>query len=222
MNLSGSILASAETIPGPTSERLSSKAREYRMNVCGCFYERDGSHVFNAAALFNRDGELIGKYRKIHPYWPEEVDGCCPGDQLPVFSTDIGAVGLIICYDSWWAETTRLLALKGAELVLLPNAGYEPKLMPARAIDNGIYLAIASLYSPAAILNSMGELLAQTSENGLITATLDLADRPSPHPNAGGTLNASPAGRRATRNAANGRIYRELLDEIGRWENALR
>jgi predicted amidohydrolase len=210
----------AESIPGPTFNMLAEKAKQYRTYICGCFYERDGDFVFNTAVLIDRKGEIVGKYRKTHPYWPEELEGCSPGDELPIFKTDFGIVGIIICYDSWFAETARLLALKGAELILFPNAGYEPKIMPARAIDNRVYIVISSLGSPAMILDTRGNILAETDVNGIISAKIDLNYRPTPHPNAGGTLNSSPGGRRGTRNSSSLRLYRELLQEIARWETA--
>jgi predicted amidohydrolase len=208
----------AESIPGPTFNMLAEKAKQHGMYICGCFYELDGDFIFNTAVLLNRRGEMIGKYRKVHPYWPEEPDGCSPGDDLPVFKTDFGIVGIMICYDSWFAETVRLLALKGADLILFPNAGYAPKIMPARAIDNNVYIVIASLNGPGMILDTNGNILTETSVYGLISAKMDLNYRPSPHPNAGGTMNSSPGGRRGTRNSSSQRLYREILQEIARWE----
>lgn len=207
----------AEPLDGPTYRLLADHARRLGAYVSGCYYEADGDLVFNTAVLLDRSGHYVGRYRKIHPYWPEEPEGVSPGDDLPVFLTDFGSVGIMICYDSWFVEPARVLALKGAELVLFPNAGYETRIMPARAIDNGLYLAIASLNSPAAILNTLGEPLVERRAPGVIAATLDLAQRPSPHPNAGGRLNAGPAGRRATRNAASDRLLREALSEHQRW-----
>lgn len=222
INLRGTIRDCAEPMQGPAVRLFSSKARQYHMNVCGSLYERDGAFIFNTAVLFDRRGRLIGKYRKVHPYWPEETEGCCPGNELPVFNTDVGRVGIMICYDSWRPETARLLALKGAEIILFPNAGYEPKIMPARAIDNGVYLVIASWGGPAAILNPLGAPLVETRVEQMVTATCDVNYRPHPHPNAGGVLNGSPAGHRATRNALDSRLHHELLAEATRWEGYAR
>ena len=208
----------AEPIPSPTYEMLREKAKKYGTYVCGCFIERDGKLVFDTAVLIDRKGNLLGKYRKVHPYWPEELQGCSPGDDLPVFRTDFGVVGIIICYDSWYAETTRLLALKGAEIILFPNAGYERKLLPARAIDNNVYFVVASLFSNAVIMDTLGEALAETSSDGIVSAKIDLNSKPTPHPNAGGTLNASPGGRRGTRNSLSLKLYQEILEEVARWE----
>jgi predicted amidohydrolase len=208
--------AVAEPLDGPMFQLLAEHAVRLGAYVGGCYYEDDDGYVFNTAVLLDRGGRRVGHYRKIHPYWPEEPDGVAPGDDLPVFPTEFGAVGIMICYDSWFGETARVLALKGAELVLFPNAGYETKIMPARAIDNRLYIAIASLNSPAAILNSLGEALVERRTPGVVAATIDLAQRPSPHPNAGGALNAGPGGLRATRNAASDRLLQELV-EVHRW-----
>ena len=70
--------------------------------------------------------------------------GLTPGVDYPVFDTDFGRVGISICYDSWFPEIYRALGLSGAELVLLPNAGYYEDLMPARAADSGIWVAVST------------------------------------------------------------------------------
>jgi len=209
----------AEPLHGPTYNMLVRKAKRFNTYICGCFYEREGDLVFNTAILIDRKGDLVGKYRKAHPYWPEEVEGCSPGEDFPVFRTDFGNVGIIICYDSWFAETIRLLALKGADIILFPNAGYERMLLPARAIDNNVYIAVSSLNCNAAIIDTLGRSLAETSVKGFISAKINLNNRPTPHPNAGGTLNASPGGRRGTRNSKSLKLYEEILQEVRKWEN---
>jgi predicted amidohydrolase len=156
----------------------------------------------------------VGKQRKIHPYWPEEPLGISPGDTFEVLPTDFGVVGIMICYDSWWPESARLLALKGAELILFPNAGYEEKILPARAIDNNVYIVAATLNSPAAIVNTRGELLAVSAVDNVLTAEIDLNDRPKCHPNAGGNLNPGPGGARWARNAGSTRVDEEILAEL--------
>lgn len=210
----------AEEIPnGEVCSILSEKAAQYSMNVCAGIIERDGDFMFNTAVLFDRSGNFAGKYRKVHLYFPEGIfHGESPGDDFPVFDLDIGRVGIMICYDSWYSETARLLALKGAELILFPNAGYEPLLMPARAIDNGVYLAVSSMYSEAMIVNTVGKIAAHTC-GGIVCNTIDLSARPLPHPNAGGTMNSAPGGRRGVRNSMSGKIYDEIKNEMSGWEN---
>ena len=193
---------------------LSDRARAGGCYLCAGLLERDGGHVYNAAVLYDRRGELVGVQRKVHPYWPEEPMGVVPGDTFQVFSTDFGVVGIIICYDSWWPESARLLALKGAELILFPNAGYESKIMPARAIDNNVYLLTASLYSAAAVMDTRGDLLATTAVDGVFSAEVDLGHRPKCHPNAGGNLSPGPSGARWARNARSAQIYEEIRRRV--------
>jgi predicted amidohydrolase len=204
----------AEELRGPTFQLLSQKSRRYGMYSVGCIYERDGDFIFNTAFLVDRAGELAGTYRKVHLYWPEEREGVSPGDDLPVFDLDFGRVGMMICYDSWFPETARLLALKGAELILFPNAGYGEAQVMARSGDNAVYVVASTLNSPAYIADPTCRVLAHTSTIGVITATVDLNDRGTAHPNAGGTLNASPGGRRASRHAPSHRLYHELLAAV--------
>jgi predicted amidohydrolase len=201
----------AETIPGPFCAMLAEKARAYDCYLCAGLLERDGDFAFNAAVIVDRRGNLVAKQRKVHPYWPEEPLGVSPGDTFEVFSLDFGVVGIMICYDSWWPESARLLALKGAEVILFPNAGYEEKILPARAIDNNVFVIASTLYSPAAIVNTRGELLAYSAVDNVLCAEIDLNDRPKCHPNAGGNLNPGPGGARWARNANSTRVDEEIL-----------
>lgn len=210
------LLRVAEQIPGPFCAMLAEKARAYRCYVCAGILERDGEFIFNAAVLYDRQGNLVGKQRKVHPYWPEEPLGILPGDSFEVFDTDFGTVGIMICYDSWWPESARILALKGAEVILFPNAGYEEQILPARAIDNNVYIVAATLNSPAAIVNPLGERVAYSSVNNVLAADIDLSRRPKCHPNSGGNLNPGPGGARWARNAHSNRLYEEILSEVSR------
>jgi predicted amidohydrolase len=114
----------AETVPGPSTERIAALARELDIYVAFGLAERDAadpSVLYNAAAFVGPDG-IQGTYRKLHlgslP-WVSEGVTFEPGDALPVFETRFGPVGVIICYDFWFnPELTRLLALKGARLIL--------------------------------------------------------------------------------------------------------
>ena len=111
----------AEELRGPTYQLLARKAREYGTYVLGCIYEREGDLLFNTAFLLDRAGELAGTYRKVHLYWPEEREGISPGDAFPVFDADFGRVGVMICYDSWFPETARILGLKGRRCCSSPT-----------------------------------------------------------------------------------------------------
>lgn len=199
---------------GPSSALLAAKARQWNMHTCAAFYEIRGDLVYNVAPLFDRSGRLIGSYDKFLPYEDELDQGVTPGRELQVFDTDVGCVGIMTCFDSWFPEFARALARMGAEMVLLPNAGYYSELMPARAADNGFWIAASSLYHPAGVWGTSGaragEPAASASRespsaiwsvqhdyvNGMLLVTVDLSKKYSPHWK-GGPMLSAPAARRA-------------------------
>lgn len=168
----------AETVPGPTTARLAERARARKAWVAAGIYERDGRAVYNTAILIDREGKLAGRYRKV--YLPrEEVErGLTPGDSWPVFETDFGRVGLMICCDVFFPEPARALAAQGAELILLPIWGGEEALAAARAIENEVFLAAAGDDHPTYIMDPDGRRVAQAPQRGEIAvAEVDLAHR---------------------------------------------
>jgi predicted amidohydrolase len=203
----------AETEDGRSWTLMASKARKWNMHVSGTAYIRRGDLVFNSAPLFNRKGKLVGIYDKNMVYEPELDLGATPGEGLPVFQTDIGRIGIIICYDSWFPETVRLLALKGAELVLLPNEGYYAELIHARSADNGVFIAVSSGNNPAGVWDSGGNQAGEERPDPtccapsaivnfqkdeakrLFVATVDFSKRVSPAW-WGGPMRSAPGGRR--------------------------
>ena len=229
----GSKAQGAEPLDGPSGKLLSSKARKGKMYTSASFYEKRGDLVYNTAPLFDREGKLVGGYEKYYPYDPELDDGVTPGRRLPVFQTDFGKVGIMICYDSWFPEVARLLALRGAELILFPNAGYAEEIMPARAADNGAAIACSSLNCPAGIWDSSGARAGEAapqatrfaassisgykfhSEDGMLIATVDLSRRFSPAW-WGGPMLSAPGGRRVRRTGLGG-IEEEMAREGRRW-----
>jgi hypothetical protein len=109
-NLTFSQNGSALIANGPAAQLMRDKARQWRMHVSGTFYGREGDIVYNTALLFGRTGELVGVHRKNEVYEPEEDLGASPGmDGFPVFDTDMGKVGMITCYESWFPDTIRIL-----------------------------------------------------------------------------------------------------------------
>lgn len=114
----------AETVPGPSTERIAELCAEYDLYVSVGMVERDGNDpeiLYNAVAFIGPDG-IQGTYRKLHlgslP-WVTEGVTFTPGSELPVFETRFGPVGVQICYDFWFnPEPTRILALKGARIIL--------------------------------------------------------------------------------------------------------
>ncbi len=168
----------AEAVPGPTTEALGESARKKNAWIVAGIYERDGIAIYNTAVLIDRNGKLAGKYRKV--YLPrEEIEaGITPGSSYPVFQTDFGTVGLMICYDEMFADPARALALKGAELLLLPIWGGNTSLGKARAIENRVFIAASGYDYPTYIRDPDGEILAQAHERGTAAiATIDLNRR---------------------------------------------
>ncbi len=222
-----------EPLDGPSANLLARKAQEWKMFTCASFYEKRGDLVYNTAPLFDRQGRLVGAYEKNFPYDPELDDGVTPGVRFPVFDTGLGRVGIMICYDSWFPETARILARRGAELILFPNAGYFVDLMPARASDNGVWIAVSSLNHPAGVWDSGGARAGEPAPSPtrdcrssivefhqdprlhMIVATVDLSIRYSPAWH-GGPMESAPGGRRVrgTRMEA---LEDELAREVRRW-----
>lgn len=111
--------------------RFQSLARELGVVLPVSFYERENTAMFNAIVLFDADGRQVGHYRKSHiPQFPgyEEKYYFSPGDTgFRVFDTAAGRIGIGICWDQWFPEAARIMALKGAELLFYPTAiGSEP------------------------------------------------------------------------------------------------
>jgi len=122
----------AEPIPGPGTEHLARLAREHRVVLVGSLFERRAPGLYhNTAVVFDADGRLAGRYRKMHipddPGYYEKYY-FTPGDLgfRPV-DTALGRLGVLVCWDQWFPEAARLMALAGAEILLYPTAiGWDP------------------------------------------------------------------------------------------------
>ncbi|MGC8759533.1 MAG: carbon-nitrogen hydrolase family protein [Bryobacteraceae bacterium] len=168
----------AESVPGPTTERLGELARRHRAWVAAGLYEREGSAIYNTAVLINREGRLAGRYRKVYLPREEVEGGLTPGNSYPVFETDFGRVGLMICYDVFFPDPARALAAQGAELILLPIWGGDETLAAARAIENRVFLAASGYDHPTYIMDPDGRRVAQAPQRGEIAvAEIDLGRR---------------------------------------------
>ena len=168
----------AEPIPGPTTERLGDLARRKNSYVVAGIYEREGPLVYNTAVLIDRAGRLTGKYRKV--YLPrDEVDGgSTPGSDYPVFATDFGKVGLMICWDVQYPDPARALALGGAEILALPIWGGNATLGHARAIENSVFLVSSGYDYATEIVDPVGKVVAKAEAMpGIATADIDLNHR---------------------------------------------
>ena len=171
--------ALAESIPGPSTEVLSAVAKECGVVVVASLFECVGAGLprpgeetsplqyFNTACVLDADGKFLGKYRKIHipddlPNYYSELYYFKPGDMgFPIFETKFAKIGIQVCWDQWYPEGSRSLALEGAEIIFYPTAiGWpdtqrDQEIGPAEfdawttiqrghAISNGIFVAVTN------------------------------------------------------------------------------
>lgn len=117
----------AEKIPGPTTKALASAAKQNKVVLIGgSIFEKSGRKFYNTSVVFGPNGKLLGKYRKTHiphdPSFYEQNYFSCGDLGYKVFSTPFGKIAPLICYDQWFPEAARALALKGAEIIFYPTA----------------------------------------------------------------------------------------------------
>jgi predicted amidohydrolase len=179
----------AETIPGPDTVALGQAAARNKMWVVAGLMERDGDTLYNTAVLIDRQGKLAGKYRKIHLPMGEWQDGVTPGKEYPVFQTDFGKVGIMICYDWFFPEAAGIFARHGAEVLFAPTWGttFRDKdgcvegenIFRVRARDNGMYLVPSVYDGSSMVIDPLGRILATSDgeKEGVYWAEVDLALR---------------------------------------------
>lgn len=184
-------------IPGPTTEPVQRLAAELGIHLVAGSYERGPTPdvVFNSAVLIGPNGDLLGSYRKTHPFCTEAVAGggwVTPGDSVTVCDTELGRIGMIVCFDGDYPELTRIQAVRGAEIIcrpsaLLRSADIWDLTSRARAYDNHVYVVGANAVGadPAGMLyfgNShvvtpLGHVIARaTTHQGWVAARLDPAE----------------------------------------------
>lgn len=150
--------------------RLGAAAAQYQMYLVCCSDHIENDQRYNTAFFLGRDGREMGRYRKINmPY--SESGARTRGDSYPVFNTsDLGDVGLLICYDMVFPEAIRCLALNGADIVFVPTLGgaalaggpdMDRAAFRTRAVDNFVYLAIAHRGAGSMIIAPNGDVLAE-------------------------------------------------------------
>lgn len=186
--------ALAESIPGPTTDRLSDLAKELSVVILSPIFEKASAGLyFNSMAVIDADGSLLGKYRKMHiPEDPgfHEKYYFTPGDLgYCVFETAYCNIGTLICWDQWFPEAARLTALKGADIIVYPTAIgtlHEERdaekeqftdawktIQRSHAIANGCYVAsinrvgseeAARFWGGSFVAGPFGEILTETGE----------------------------------------------------------
>jgi N-carbamoylputrescine amidase len=155
----------AESIPGPTTAKISDLAKQLGIVLVASLFEKRARGVYhNTAVMVDKDGTLLGLYRKMHipddPLYYEKFY-FTPGDLgFKAFDTGVGRVGTLVCWDQWYPEGARLTALQGANLLFYPTAiGWHPAekaefgvaqhdawktIQRAHAIANGVYVAVVN------------------------------------------------------------------------------
>ncbi len=192
--------ASAEPVPGPTTERMAEYARKYNMVVIVPIYEKEqAGFLYNTAAVIDADGTYLGKYRKTHiphtsGFWEKYFFR--PGNLgYPIFQTKYAKIGVYICYDRHFPEGARALGLNGAEIVYNPSAtvkGLSQYLweleQPAHAAANGYFMGcinrvgserpwnIGEFYGTSYFVDPRGQIFAKASQDQdeLLIAEFDL------------------------------------------------
>jgi predicted amidohydrolase len=154
----------SEPVPGPSTEFLGNLARQHRMYIVAGLLEKSGPVVYNTAVLIDREGKLAGRYRKVALPREEIEGGVTPGDSYPVFDTDFGRIGMMICWDLEFPEVARQLAIQGAEVILMPIWGGNLTLASARSIENQVWLVSSSYNMKTGVFDLEGKLVAEASE----------------------------------------------------------
>jgi predicted amidohydrolase len=168
----------AETIPGPLTEEFCRLAGLYDMVIVLPLVERKGSRYYNAAAVIDADGSLLGTYRKVHvpqiPLWHER-DCFAPGDGgFPVFRTKYLTLGVQICWDNFFPEGSRALGLAGAQLIVAPTAAAMKTherwqtAIAANSIANGLFCLRVNRTGSEENQDFYGETFATNPDGDLI------------------------------------------------------
>jgi beta-ureidopropionase len=152
----GPVVGLAQPVPGPLTDAFTAAARDHGVVIVLNLFERDGQKTFDTSPVIDADGTLLGKTRMVHitdyPCFHEQ-DYYAPGDTgAPVYKTAVGSVGVAICYDRHYPEYMRALALSGAEIVVVPQAGVEGEWpdglyeaeMRVAAFQNGYFVALCN------------------------------------------------------------------------------
>lgn len=200
----GNVPSLAEPIPGPTTEVFSKLAKKWNVVTVLNLFERDGRNTYDSSPVIDADGSLLGTTRMVHimeaPCFHEQ-HYYTPGDGKPlVYHTGVGNIGVAICYDRHFPEYMRALALQGAELVIVPQAGaegewpaglFEAELQVA-CFQNGYFSALCNrvgkedcvtFEGKSFVVNPRGELVLQApaGKDTILMAEIDLDARETSH-----------------------------------------
>jgi len=165
---------------------LSQMAKKHSMYIVGAYLAKREGRIYNLASIFDRQGNIVGEYRKTHLPVGETWQ-VVPGEDINVFELDFGKIGISICYDIVFPEMVQTLALKGAEIIFHPTYGYGSydvigeATLKVRAHDNNVYLVTAksAMYNGAgksSVIDCWGHVLADAGfgQNVIVTRDIDL------------------------------------------------
>jgi N-carbamoylputrescine amidase len=178
----------AETVPGPITDAFAGRARRHAMVIVLNLYERDGAAAYDCSPVIDADGRLLGRTRMIHITEYDcfhEQGYYTPGDTgAPVYDTKAGRIGVAICYDRHYPEYMRALALGGADLVVVPQAGavgewpeglYEAEMRVA-AFHNGYHVALCNRVGKEECLAFAGESFVCAPDGRVVARAPALTD----------------------------------------------
>jgi predicted amidohydrolase len=181
-------------VPGAVTAPIQDAARRLRVHVVHGSYERGAERgvVYNTAVLVGRGGEVLGAYRKTHLFCGEDVGGggwVTPGDRAVVVETDLGRIGMMICFDGDYPELARIEAVHGAEVIcrpsaLLRSADIWELTNRARAYDNHVFVVASNAtgedpgglryFGNSMVVTPIAEVVARAaSHEGWVSARLD-------------------------------------------------
>lgn len=181
INECASNLASERAIPlqSPALKAMQAKAIEHNTNlVMTQIIADDDGHAYNSGIVIDRKGQVIGVYRKVfpvcHPDGSLEM-GITPGSDFPVFECDFGKIGVQICWDMSYVDGFVALARQGAEIVCIPTASPQTVRPAAYALFGRYYVVTSTRRDNATIFNPAGQVVAQTTDDKLLVAEIDLS-----------------------------------------------
>jgi N-carbamoylputrescine amidase len=200
----GDVRQLAEPVPGPTTDMFAALARDLGVAVVLNVFERDGDRTYDCSPVIDADGTLLGRTRMVHiTEYPcvHERQYYAPSDLgAPVFETRLGRVGVAICYDRHFPEYMRALGLRGAELVVVPQAGVEDEWpaglfegeLQTAAFQNGYFVALCNRVGREDRVTFAGESFvcgpdgsvrarAPKAQDAVLMADLDLSEVRTSH-----------------------------------------
>ena len=184
----------AQDIPNSVTDALCKKAKSTKTYIiAGSIPEKVGDKIYNTSVFIGTDGNIIGKYRKIHlfPLMGENKNFSPGTTDVKIFKTEFGAIGIAICYDLRFPEIFRKLAHMGAKVIFIPSEFPNPKidhwitLLKARAIENQLFVfgintigydEFSTFFGHSMVCDPLGIVIAESDDNeDIITVDIDLS-----------------------------------------------